>query len=59
MRHMLEHDPGEYPDENPFLWDDPGEFGPTKQEVLAAADQANASAEPEPDRDRCAGCGHR
>jgi hypothetical protein len=53
VRHMLEHDPSEYPDENPFLWDDPGEFGPTKQEVLAAADQAgpspSATASPGPD----------
>jgi subtilisin family serine protease len=40
VRHMLEHDPSEYPDENPFVWDDPGEFGPTKQAILAAADKA-------------------
>jgi subtilisin family serine protease len=38
VRHMLEHDPSEYPDENPFVWDDPGEFGPTKQAILAAGD---------------------
>jgi subtilisin family serine protease len=43
VRHMLEHDPSEYPDENPFLWDDPGEFGPTKEAVLAAAGQAGQS----------------
>ncbi|WP_203758760.1 S8 family peptidase [Cellulomonas chitinilytica] len=45
VRHMLEHDPTTYPDENPFLWDDPGEFGPTKEAVLAAAAEPEATGQ--------------
>ncbi|GIG23747.1 hypothetical protein Cch01nite_44710 [Cellulomonas chitinilytica] len=43
VRHMLEHDPTGYPDENPFLWDDPGDYGPTKQDILAAAEQTGGT----------------
>ncbi|WP_196804558.1 S8 family serine peptidase [Cellulomonas sp. URHD0024] len=49
VRHMLEHDPTQYPDVNPFLWDDPGEFGPTKAEVLAAAGTPTGPATSSPD----------